>query len=928
MARLAYIGGVFVALLIPLVVLALGLTSKISRVDAALSAAAAQASAAARDRRGAADVGPALLASLAWLGKDVSIRVSSGDSAKRYENAHAVAWPRIERQSFIDAGGSWRVDAEASLFSELAIAGAGAIPGLLLGWLVFLALKDIPTRTFLLALQEIAGRKATEQHLVKSLSIFSATLESTADAILVTDGDGRAVVANQRFLDLWQLPQSSVDDAEIIAAVTGRLREPTTFIDVQKDLTNLTDQGRLLELKDGRLFEWNSRPQYIDGRVVGRVSSFRDISERKRAEILLAAEKEVLEMVVCGEPLTEALSILARHVEVLSGLMFCTVLFLENSGDQTPNFATGPGLPRDAFDAAMRAAPDAILALFEDAAQHGPPSGHDVADEFSGVIEEVAARPPWSTYAELVCDFGITPGFAVAARSSTGRVLGLVIAHYRAAGEQRPHDRELTWVAAHLTSIAIERRQAENRLHLLAYYDALTLLPNRDLFRDRLAQALVHADRKKTSVAVMFIDLDRFKTVNDTLGHEAGDQLLREAAFRLRQCVRAEDTVARLGGDEFTVIADNLEKPDDAAVVARKIVEAIAPPVVLAGHEAFVTPSIGITLYPDDGPTIDVLLKNADTAMYRAKEDGGNGYRFFTPEMNTHAKNRLELESGLRRAIEREEFVVYYQPKFCLSRGAIVGAEALIRWMHPERGLVPPGEFIPILEETGLIEPVGLWVLSEVCRQMAQWRASGMAAVAVAVNLSGRQLQRSNLPEIIATIIAHSAVDAALLELEVTESMLMHDPMNVAEMLQEVRKAGVSHIGVDDFGTGYSSLSYLKRFPIDTLKLDKSFVNGLPDDEEDAAISCGIIALAHSLKLSVVAEGVETREQLAFLRRHGCDVIQGYLLSRPLPAAAFARLVEDDEAMQAWCSENLRDAAERSGNCAGKDIQTDSLSTA
>ncbi len=901
-ARLAVIGGAIVTLLMPVVFFAIGYRTEATRLETALRASVASVSQQVRAQPAALAPGlhPELAGSLHWLGEDTAVRIAGAGRLQELEPAPA-SFLSITRSSVIDLDerGTWQVELSRPLQPVLLFALGLFAPGLLLGWAAFAALKDVPMRAFRFALQELAVRKTTEERLAKSLSIFSATLESTGDGIFVTDVHGRAVVSNQRFIDMWNLPKACCtegDDLSTVSALAAQLRDPAGFLSTQKDLTRHIerDHGAVLDLRDGRLFEWNSRPQYIDGVVVGRVSSFRDISERKRAEALLTAEKEVLEMVVCGSPLKAALGVLARHVEVLSGHMFCAILFREE-GDGAPVCATGPSLPAALFDGIVERSRSAVTAVFADIEARKEPQQHGLSDEFSGVIEDVGVNPAWAGYREATATLNIATCFAVSVMSSTGELQGLIVAHYRAPSDQSPHDRELIWVAAHLTSIAIERRHAETRLRLLAHYDTLTLLPNRDLFRDRLNQALSHADRHKKLAGLMFIDLDRFKMVNDTLGHDAGDLLLREISARLRACVREEDTVARLGGDEFTVVLEQIGKPGDAAVVAAKIVEALAPPVHLDGHEAFVTPSIGITIYPNDSGNAENLLKNADTAMYHAKEEGGNGYRFFSPEMNALAAGRLQMESGLRRALEREEFVVWYQPKLDLDSDRVVGAEALLRWQHPERGIVPPGEFIPILEETGLIEQVGLWVMKEVCRQMLAWREAALPPLNVAVNLSGRQLQRNNLAATIAGILAETGLPPEHLELEVTESMLMQDREYAADMLTKIRAAGVAHISVDDFGTGYSSLSYLKRFPIDALKLDKSFVDGLPTDEDDVAIARAVIALAHSLKLRVIAEGVETAEQLAFLRENGCDVIQGYFISRPLPAADFASFVRARE---------------------------------
>jgi diguanylate cyclase (GGDEF)-like protein len=394
---------------------------------------------------------------------------------------------------------------------------------------------------------------------------------------------------------------------------------------------------------------------------------------------------------------------------------------------------------------------------------------------------------------------------------------------------------------------------------------------------------------------VMFIDLDRFKNVNDMLGHGVGDQLLVQAAQRLQACARPGDVVARLGGDEFALVLPELADNGDASAVAGRIVAALGQPFRLQGQELFVSASVGIASYPEHGATAELLLQNADTAMYGAKNDGRNNYRFFLAEMQEQSARRLQMETQLRQALERGEFLLHYQPKLELAGGAISGFEALLRWNHPQRGLVPPLEFIAILEDTGLILPVGEWVIGEVCRQLEAWRRQGPAPAPVAINLSARQLQQADLAGAIERIVAGAAIDPALLEFELTESMLMADPEAAVVTLTRIKALGM-RLSVDDFGTGYSSLSYLKRFPLDALKIDRTFVRDLPGDSDDAAITRAVIRLAHSLNLKVVAEGVENIEQLRELELYGCDEIQGYYVGRPLPADDCAALLASERA--------------------------------
>ena len=428
-----------------------------------------------------------------------------------------------------------------------------------------------------------------------------------------------------------------------------------------------------------------------------------------------------------------------------------------------------------------------------------------------------------------------------------------------------------------------ERKLTEQRLAQLAQFDTLTGLPNRLLLHDRLAQSLTQARRHDRKVGVVFVDLDRFKLVNDTLGHYAGDLLIAEVARRLMRCVRPGDTVGRISGDEFAVVLADLAHADDAALVAQKILEALAEPYQLAGSEAFATASIGIAVYPGDGDDAEDLLRNADMAMYRAKESTRNAYCFFTAEMNQRSAEKMQLNNDLRHAIERGEFVLHYQPKVALGDVALMGFEALLRWNHPTRGLVPPGQFVPALEESGLIVPVGEWVLREACAQIARWQRAGFVPVPVAVNLSGRQFRRRDLDEVVSGVLAAAGVAPALLELEITESCLMEDPEQAVRLLHRLRDAGV-RISVDDFGTGYSSLSYLTRLPITALKIDRSFVRDAVTNAEAASIVRAVIDMAHNLRFTVVAEGVETAQQVAFLRRHECDQAQGYHYARPAGA--------------------------------------------
>lgn len=435
-----------------------------------------------------------------------------------------------------------------------------------------------------------------------------------------------------------------------------------------------------------------------------------------------------------------------------------------------------------------------------------------------------------------------------------------------------------------------QRKLDEERIRYQANYDALTGLPNRALFLDRLTQGLPNMKRAGQKLGLMFLDLDGFKLVNDTLGHDVGDMLLQEAARRLLACVRDGDTVARLGGDEFTVIMPNIDDPKSTTIVARRILDALNQPFVLKGQEAFVSGSIGLTIFPDDAVDAAELIKNADAAMYRAKDQGKDNYQFYTADLNEEVKQRLVFKNGLVKALERNEFILYYQPKLTLENGVIGSVEALIRWMSPELGMVSPVDFVPILEETGMVVEVGEWALRTACNQHKAWTAMGLPHIRVAVNLSARQLRESNFVSIVERVLKETGIGPDGLEIEITESMLMSDAAKAVVALEQLHDMGL-HIAMDDFGTGYSSLSYLKRFPIDTIKIDRSFVNDIATSPDDAEIIKAILNMGHTLNRRVVAEGVETDEQLAILRDLKCDEIQGYFLSPPLPAEKITALV-------------------------------------
>ncbi|ANO50152.1 putative bifunctional diguanylate cyclase/phosphodiesterase [Woeseia oceani] len=548
----------------------------------------------------------------------------------------------------------------------------------------------------------------------------------------------------------------------------------------------------------------------------------------------------------------------------------------------------------------VRAMPDKIFVLNED----GEP--HATADESQ------AGQP---TVAELISSDAYADTFPLESRPDVKHKVNVALT----TGKPQIHEHAVANGFTHLetrivsrdrsTALAIvrnvtARKEYEDRIYDLAYYDQLTGLPNRQLFQQTLDDSIKRAKRKDWPFAILFVDLDRFKRINDTLGHSMGDTLLRAVADRLRKCTGADDegssvNIARLGGDEFVVLLGGVDNTDAASAIADKVVTALSRPMECEGHRLVVTPSIGITMYPQDGDSSESLLMNADSAMYRAKSAGRNTHKFYSDTMRIHSLHRLDIENELREAMNTKQFQLYYQPKVDLKSWSVVGVEALIRWKHPERGWISPSEFIPIAEESGLIVPIGTWVLKEACRQIKAWRNTALRDLRVSVNISSEQIYTDDLLLTVKDAMASNTIGAESLELEITESLLMRDVDSTVQTLNEFKELGLA-ISIDDFGTGYSSLSYLTRFPIDTLKIDQSFVRDLHIDNDDAAICAAILAMARKLNLNVVAEGVEIDEQLQFLRGHGCNQIQGYLFSKPLPPAELLALIGDNVRKSAY----------------------------
>ena len=695
--------------------------------------------------------------------------------------------------------------------------------------------------------RDMREKKKSEREIRKAVSLLHSTLDSTADGILVIGDNGRILTHNRRFLDMWHIADDLIesgDDRLVMMSVLDQLADPDEFLRVIDALyaEPSAESFTNIDFRDGRRFERYSIGRQIEGVGTIRVWSFRDVTARFAAEAAM------------------------RESELRYRLLFeqnaagvCVATIDGEVRDCNDTFATMCGYSRAEMLGLN------LVTLHE--RQHE-------REELIAMLRD--ARSLNSIEVEL-------------RRRDGNRLWVLQNLILVGSGDD---------AVIHSTFVDIsDRKRAEEQIEFHAYHDVLTGLPNRKLFTDRLTLSLTRSRRSGRSLAVMFIDLDHFKTINDTLGHTAGDELLLEMSHRLKHCIRDDDTVARLGGDEFTIILSELRHPEDAANVAQKVLDAVQQPLSIVGMPIEVTASIGIALYPNDGADPESLLRNADSAMYRAKESGRSNYQLCTEEMKSRAMERLSLESRLRKAMHDDQLLLQYQPQISLVTGRVIGAEALVRWNDPERGLVPPSAFIPFAEESRLIVPLGEWVLRTACKQTKEWQQQKSGPSRIAVNLSARQFQQHDLVDMVSRVLKDVSLDPSALELEITETTAMQNGEVTVEVLRALRAIGVA-ISIDDFGTGYSSLNYLRRFPINAVKIDREFVRDIATDEGDAAIVSAVIGMARNLGLRVVAEGVETIEQYAFLQNRQCDEAQGYFFSHPMHAAAMTSTLGELDAVR------------------------------
>lgn len=597
------------------------------------------------------------------------------------------------------------------------------------------------------------------------------------------------------------------------------------------------------------------------------------------AVVILTGQNRLLEMIALGAPLEEVLEQLILLIESLTPGARGSVLLLDKDGIHVRHGAA-PHLPMDYVRAI-------------DGQPIGPRAGSCGTAMYTGksvIASDIQLDPLWENYRPVAARFKLRACWSIPIVSSQGKILGSFAMYYEEPRTPCDEDLRIAEMASHLAGIAIERRDAEERIRHLAHHDVLTGLPNRSMLEEALTHAIAHAGRSKRQVAVLFIDLDNFKRINDSLGHHVGDHLLQAVARRLQGCLRKDDMLSRLGGDEFVIAAISLRSSEEAALIAAKALKALEMPFDIDGQILHTGGSIGISLYPEDGTNVETLMRAADGAMYHAKENGRGNYRFFTQDLNAAIQQRLALENQLRRALVHGQLVLHYQPQVDMHDRRIFSAEALVRWRHGERGMVLPDQFISLAEETGLIVQIGDWVLREACSQLARWRADGHADMTVSVNLSARQILQRDFPGRIAQILRETKVPPDALELEITESMLMEQSEQNMKTLTQLSEMGIQ-LSIDDFGVGYSSLSYLKRFPIHALKIDRSFVSGIGSDQDDMAITGAIVDMAHALRLKVIAEGVETEEQANFLESLGCNSAQGYFYGEPREADEFSQLL-------------------------------------
>ena len=699
---------------------------------------------------------------------------------------------------------------------------------------------------------DINQRKLAEAELLFKTAFLEAQTNSTVDGVLVVDGHGRRILHNRRFIEIFRIPPEALhDDREALLiqfVMRTIVKNPELFLkQVNYLYYNREKTSRdEVELSDGTILDRYSSPVTgQDGTYYGRIWTFRDITDRKRALAELQENEDKIRLIL--ESTAEAIF----GVDLDGLCTFCNPACLRILGYGSVDQIVG----KNVHELIHHSHRDGAYYPIEDCKIYRAfrvGRGTHADDEILWKSDGTSIPVEYWSYPQR----------------KNGEVVGAVV-----------------------TFIDIsERKMAEERIQFLAYYDAITGLPNRTLLHDRLSTALASARRHQEKVALLLLDVDRFKVINDSLGHSVGDLLLRQVAERLRKSAREQDTVARLGGDEFVLVLTSIKNVSGVAVAADRIINAMSAPFTIQEHSLTVTCSLGITIFPDHGDDSEALLKNADAALYAAKDHGRNEFQIFSEEMNVQVMERLTLETDLRSAIHRNELLLHYQPQIGIADGKVTGAEALLRWQHSAMGIIMPDRFISIAENSGLINPIGEWVLRAACTQAFAWQQQGLASFPVAVNVSAVQLRQDGFLQLIRNVLRDTRLPPQYLELELTESVILSNADVIVALLRELKEMGV-RLSIDDFGIGYSSLSYLRQFPFHRLKIDRSFLRDVALDPDNSAVTGAIINLAKNLDLGVVAEGVENEQQIAFLRKHNCEEAQGYFFSPPLPPVRFIEFV-------------------------------------
>ena len=734
---------------------------------------------------------------------------------------------------------------------------------------------------------EVAGERLSPETgwLQAQVLRYETAIDKIAQGVCFFDGARRLMLCNRHYAEIYGLAPEDIRIGMTLREVAERRVAVGTCAAMALEdylaWCEAVNRGGVpnswsAELRDGRTILIHHQP--LEGG--GWVATHEDVTDRKLADMRREEQAKILEMIAVGATLESVLDRLVRLTESQMTEIYGSVLLLDEQGVHLRH-GGAPHLPKAYIEAVDG------LRIGSDVGSCGTAAYR----RERVVVADIMSDPLWADYRELAAAHSLRSCWSTPILSHHGAVLGTFAMYSSQVREPTAAETRLVDLATHIAGIAIERKRAEDRIHFMANHDALTGLPNRTLLKDRLTQAVLYAKRYDRWATVVFIDLDNFKIVNDSLGHNVGDELLKIVAERMVACIRATDTVVRLGGDEFVILLfDQPKSADMISATLQKVRTSIAEPIRVDGHDIAVTCSIGLANYPNDGTDADALLANADAAMYRAKEIGRDNFQFYTPELNTKVHEKFLLQKELRNAILRSEFVIHYQPQVDLRTGRIFAVEALIRWQHPTLGMVAPMKFIPMAEETGLIVPIGDWVLLAACRQNKAWQEAGLPPMRICVNVSARQFKEKNWVSRVAGALRESGLAAKYLELELTESLIMQDVAQAVATMRELQILGVQ-LSVDDFGTGYSSLAALKNFPVARLKIDKSFISDILTNENDRAVASAVISLGQKLNLRVIAEGVETEDQVTFLRENNCDEMQGYHFSKPIPAPGIEKLI-------------------------------------